>query len=134
MQDYNVGQMMAQIKDKGQDYGRYVAIPEGVNWWVRETKGFSLRRRPPVLLLHGAPSSSWSYVKTMKQVQFRIWFDLLKFLAFLLVVCFEVMFFAPCLVQNTYWHLHSHVVLRVGGPDLHKRAWFILSRLVVELR
>jgi hypothetical protein len=71
VQDYNVGQMMAQIKGKGREYGSFVTVPEGVKWWVRELGGGPKlfgKKKPPVVLLHGAPSSSWSYVKTIKQV------------------------------------------------------------------
>ncbi|XP_020968379.1 uncharacterized protein LOC107618879 isoform X2 [Arachis ipaensis] len=65
-EDGNVGQMLYRIEDKGKEFGSYVKSGK-LRWFVRET-GSSDSRRGTIVLLHGAPTQSFSYRVVMSQL------------------------------------------------------------------
>ncbi|GBG60882.1 hypothetical protein CBR_g16003 [Chara braunii] len=57
-----------QPSGKGRDFGRYVRAGAH-RWFVRETgKGNAASQQPPVVLLHGVPTQSYSFRVVMKQL------------------------------------------------------------------
>ncbi|XP_047316932.1 haloalkane dehalogenase isoform X2 [Impatiens glandulifera] len=64
-EDGNVGQMLYRIEDKGRDFGSTIRSGK-LRWFVRETG--SGNRRGTVVLLHGAPTQSFSYRVVMSQM------------------------------------------------------------------
>lgn len=70
----NLGQMIARTENMGRDYGSYVQVGD-FRHFVRQLKGKGLfglggasRDAPKVLLLHGAPTQSWSFRTLMEQL------------------------------------------------------------------
>lgn len=65
-QDGNLGQMITEIENKGREYGSYKRAGE-YSWFVRET-GLPTAKNGTIILLHGAPTQSYSYRIVIEQL------------------------------------------------------------------